>query len=216
MTVEDKLRSSAKRVLPIYRDIDIAVTRIAERAKATCRIGCNYCCYQLVPLTSLEAAGIITFVLDNELLKEELRELCLTLETQATFIERYEVGDFEHPDWFEHFQKLRTDYWDLHMPCAFLDRSKGTCRIYPVRPIACRTYMVQSDPALCHPSYKGDVAMIQVRDEDGGDIDTWAAERLTETMSRAGAPIIFSLLPPLLLSVLEGYKKAKALEVLGG
>jgi Fe-S-cluster containining protein len=39
--------------------------------------------------------------------------------------------------------------------CPFLDKKAGECRIYNVRPLACRTYYVVSDPANCSPDKPG-------------------------------------------------------------
>lgn len=39
--------------------------------------------------------------------------------------------------------------------CPFLDKKSGDCRIYSVRPAACRTYFVTSDPANCSPDRPG-------------------------------------------------------------
>lgn len=44
--------------------------------------------------------------------------------------------------------------------CAFLDAKNGDCRIYAVRPMACRTYYVTSSPEKCSPDKPGATVMV--------------------------------------------------------
>jgi hypothetical protein len=46
--------------------------------------------------------------------------------------------------------------------CPFLDKKSGECRIYSVRPLACRTYYVVSAPEHCSPDKPG--AGVQIID----------------------------------------------------
>jgi Fe-S-cluster containining protein len=46
-------------------------------------------------------------------------------------------------------------YMAAKKPCAFLDQEKHECRIYDIRPAACRTYFVVSPAANCSPDRVG-------------------------------------------------------------
>ena len=39
-------------------------------------------------------------------------------------------------------------------PCGFLDQASGCCRIYPVRPIACRYFFSLDPPEMCTPTHE--------------------------------------------------------------
>jgi len=46
------------------------------------------------------------------------------------------------------------EYNRLKRPCGFLDTRNGCCRIYPVRPIACRYFFSLDPPETCTPSHE--------------------------------------------------------------
>ena len=45
-------------------------------------------------------------------------------------------------------------YNRLERPCGFLDQETGCCRIYPVRPVACRYFFSRDPPETCTPSHE--------------------------------------------------------------
>ena len=45
-------------------------------------------------------------------------------------------------------------YNTLRRPCGFLDPQAGTCRIYAVRPLACRYFFSLDPPETCTPTHE--------------------------------------------------------------
>ncbi len=107
-------------LLDAFALIDASVEEATKKheekgKKVACKVGCSYCCSQVVPITPAEAMGIRLVV--NELLPKSERE---PLQKQLA----------EHAGNFE---------WK-NGQCPFLLDS--FCSIYQFRPIACRRYAV--------------------------------------------------------------------------
>jgi Fe-S-cluster containining protein len=131
--------------------VDHAVeTETAEGKTVSCRKGCGACCRQVVPLSEIEARQLRDLV---DALPEPRRS-----EIRARFAaarKRLEesglIEKLTHPERFTD-QELRhrdlgLDYFRLGIPCPFLEEE--SCSIHPERPIACREYLVTSDPVHC-------------------------------------------------------------------
>ncbi len=111
----------------LHADIDARVEAIrTERPEWLCRQGCQGCCHRLAEIPQLSQA-------EWQLLAEGLASLpgtvLLTIARDvAALAERS-----ERP-----------------IVCPLLDRATGSCRVYPQRPVACRTYgfYVQRDKGL--------------------------------------------------------------------
>ncbi len=93
-----------------------------EGAKpVACKEGCDWCCYQRVRVSAVEAVSIVNYLLQMK-----------DAERRAALIARVRELDAVS-------RGLRNDERDaLHVPCAFLvDRR---CEIHEVRPMACSWY----------------------------------------------------------------------------
>jgi hypothetical protein len=91
------------------------------RTEADCCEGCGICCHERVPLTSV----------DLRILKDQVG------------------ADLEWRDFFQRFALVRAfpEGVDIVLArdgddtCIFLDSGSGLCRVYPYRPLVCRTYI---------------------------------------------------------------------------
>jgi Fe-S-cluster containining protein len=103
------------------------------RKQITCKKGCAHCCKIRAVSTPIEAELAVDYATKNNIPIDTAR-----LEKQKDMdVEEY--------------------MFSPHRTCVFLQED-NTCGIYPVRPFACRTYFVISDPDLCdvpkHPHYE--------------------------------------------------------------
>jgi hypothetical protein len=111
-------------LIEAYAILDRGVARalaVAARPPA-CHPGCQACCHQAIPVSTIEAQGLRWFALTHLAGGEALavgRALCQGRES----------------------------------PCPFL--VAGVCAVYPLRPMACREYVVFGRP--CRPGERPDV-----------------------------------------------------------
>lgn len=112
----------------------------------TCRRGCTACCHHAVPLSVAEAHAI-TAVID-----------ALPADDKARIEARFDAATAKAADAgllgpltatldgapFEHNRA----WFAARIPCPFLGDA-GDCTIYAARPLACREFLVSTDPAAC-------------------------------------------------------------------
>lgn len=94
----------------------------------SCRSGCDNCCRQKVLSTPAEGLAIFLYLQFKGLWSTELEESLAEEDVHAT--------KTSHDQWFR--QKR---------PCPFL--KKGTCGVYPVRPVGCIATFSINDPSFC-------------------------------------------------------------------
>ena len=138
--------------------VDIATQASASQGKpVSCRQGCAACCRQMVTLAPVEAIAIadLAYALPIDQ-REQIR---------ARFsgaIQRMRAAGLVEPASTDHapvlrapraknaeeaFNALLDAYFDLHIPCPFLENE--ACSIYAARPAICREYIITSPPENC-------------------------------------------------------------------
>jgi Fe-S-cluster containining protein len=137
-------------LLPLYRAVaERVVSSGVEKAggRVSCRKGCGACCRQLVPISRLEARHLAALV---EAMPEPRRSEVLgrfdrivEVTREAGLLDELRAVGREPMD----VAALALRYFRLGLPCPFLEAE--SCSIHPERPVACREYLVQSDPADC-------------------------------------------------------------------
>ena len=161
-------RTTLTQLLPVIQNLENAIIgRIGEEATQagtpiSCRAGCGACCRQMVPLSYFEAEALADWF--NTLPAERRVELegrfhrgllglrdagviDRLLDDQATLEEEAAI-------------QLAIDYFRAGVPCPFLEDE--SCSIHPIRPLACREYLVTSPPALCRDPSLNTVAGVQL------------------------------------------------------
>lgn len=93
------------------------------RVQASCKKGCHFCCRQNVEVSEAEVAVIVEFLKEHGI-NISRNYLMEQLKYGRKEVSRTEVG------------------WRTFL-------KDGECSIYPVRPLACRSYHVVSVPELC-------------------------------------------------------------------
>jgi Fe-S-cluster containining protein len=131
---------AAKRLLPLYHQ-HIDPWAVKAKEIASCNRGCNSCCYQLVGSSLSEGAMIAAHLMETPSWVPEIRQIRARLQEDSALIRS--MKDKPH------------EWMVSKRACPFLDKKSGDCRIYSVRPGACRTYFVTSDPENCSPDRPG-------------------------------------------------------------
>lgn len=105
-----------------YAIIDLSVAKAIKKSGKTpaCHEGCTPCCHHIIPLSTLECLGLKWYV-----------QTILDKETQALL--RKKMQNRTNGQEAENLLK----HGNL---CLF--NVNGSCVVYPVRPIACRRYLV--------------------------------------------------------------------------
>lgn len=184
-------RSLAEETRRHYRAIDVPVARLVAKARAEghtipCKQGCDACCYDVTHVCHFELAPLI------ERLRQMPNALLDEIETRiADWTARMKAGGLE-PD---SLPDVRT-YHRLHLACPLLDLEKHECRVYAVRPVACRCYyLINDDPAVC--ANRANVPTVTIMDHRAtiaGPVFAWL-ERWARMTKRKEVPVIDAMLP---------------------
>jgi Fe-S-cluster containining protein len=148
-------KTNLTEILPVLRALDDSLisgvsAELGEAGYAiSCRRGCSECCSQLVPMSIFEAESIAEHL--RSLPEERQKELAerfhqaLSKLSAAGLIDRMVAEGLQADS--KEFQQLVFDYFYQRIPCPFLE--DHACSIYPVRPFACREYLVTSPAEYC-------------------------------------------------------------------
>jgi len=141
-------------VVPALHELDdslvaesVAATDRQHR-KITCRFGCTACCYQLVPVSEVEARFLNKLVDSlprdqSDAVRASAAAVVRDLDAEGHLPEMSRFDRLSHSD----LTSLATRYFRMHAPCPFLEGE--TCSIYEQRPLACREYLVTSPSERC-------------------------------------------------------------------
>lgn len=136
-----------------------------------CRgIGCVGCCYQLVLAHIWEGALIARYLMETD------QQDAILMALQAA----HRAGEFIGNDYTPQAVKAAAEpYMDARIRCVFLAES-GACQIYGLRPLACASYYVVSDPETCYLKGAVEVGVLNnQRIMDWGfDVEKWILEYL--------------------------------------
>ncbi|MBI5221514.1 MAG: YkgJ family cysteine cluster protein, partial [Candidatus Magasanikbacteria bacterium] len=140
--IEAKIKQGASFIAALYQTLDQAVASEIEASgfQLACQKGCASCCQQLVNCTRIEAQLIAEFIRD--LPPMERQELAKEAWPRILAWRHYHQKNPAAATTLEQVLRIHDDW--LNKPCPFLDAKLGTCRIYPVRPIDCRTLLSQA------------------------------------------------------------------------
>jgi Fe-S-cluster containining protein len=134
----------------------------AAGAPVSCRAGCGACCRQLVPLLPAEAVAFERLLAE---LPEERRAVVVARAIDARRLADEaglgpQLDASGGPTTLTSRRRLAAAWFALEVPCPFLEDE--SCSIHPDRPIACREYLVSSDPAFCAAPTEGNVVRVEL------------------------------------------------------
>jgi Fe-S-cluster containining protein len=147
--------TSLRGMLPALRALmaglcGVAIEQAAEQGRAVaCQAGCGACCRQLVPIAGAEAYHLAALV---EAMPPARRSVIMgrfaaargLLEAAGLWRDLAGMAEIADP---AEANALGLSYFAQHIACPFLEDE--SCSIHPERPLACREYLVSSDPAQC-------------------------------------------------------------------
>jgi Fe-S-cluster containining protein len=143
-------------ILPVLRSLDDSLISAAvaqqltpEGRTVSCKAGCGACCRQMVPLSIFEAEALGDWI--RTLPEPQQQELERRFQNALRkFAASGLIDRMVNEEWLartESARDLAIKYLYERVPCPFLvDES---CSIHPIRPLACREYLVSSSPEHC-------------------------------------------------------------------
>jgi Fe-S-cluster containining protein len=157
-------QTTVTELLPIIQSLDGAIIGMAEKQAAesglaiSCKAGCGACCRQMVPLSIFEAQALSEWI---RTLPEE-RQQELQGRFHRVLLALRESGMLKRlveEDWFANNDSsllMAIEYFRQGLACPFLENE--SCSIHPIRPLACREYLVTSPPENCQDPARNGVA----------------------------------------------------------
>jgi Fe-S-cluster containining protein len=187
--------SNLVQILPLLHGLDDTFIDdvFSELASAgqpiSCKRGCAHCCYQAVPISVVEAEflaeWIRTLPIDQQQeLARRFRETVLKL-SAADLTESLAHMVWNSPT--EATFNLALDYLYQRIPCPFLE--DGACSIYPIRPFACREFLVTSSPEHCFDPGTRQIKGVQLPRKFFTMLRQICAE--TDEKARGWIPLVF-------------------------
>jgi Fe-S-cluster containining protein len=161
-------RTTLTQLLPVIQNLENAIIgRVSEEAAAvdrpiSCRAGCGACCRQMVPVSIFEAEALTAWL--STLPEDRMADLrerfhrALSALRDAGVIDSILDGTWVLDE--DQSTQLAIDYFHAGVPCPFLEDE--SCSIHPIRPLACREYLVTSPPALCRDPSVNDVSGVHL------------------------------------------------------
>lgn len=184
-------------LLPIIQNFENAIVgRLAEEAELartpiSCKAGCGACCRQLVPLNIFEAEALTDWM--HSLPEEQQAALAARFHRSLSALRDAGVIDkilnSEHVIEEEPTTQLAIDYFHAGVACPFLENEN--CSIHPIRPLACREYLVVSPPELCQDPSVNDVTGVRLPLKLSRVLHTFAQEIAQDP--RGWIPLVFLL-----------------------
>ena len=154
-------------LLPILQQLTDAIVNIAEQraienhSPVTCSKGCDACCRQMVPITTTEAHALAHLL--QQLPTDHATRIRTRFQKNLTAIHRAGLLNNlnnRHSLPPDQLAQLDRDYFSQQLPCPFLE--DRACSIHPHRPLACREFLVTSNPKHCADPASGHIHQVQL------------------------------------------------------
>jgi len=154
---EKKFRTLYDEFLSLY-DLFQKEILIRSGQKSVCSAGCSRCCrHWAEEVYSFEADRAAEYIRENipgeiDSILHVLHESLAAYEKISGLVDAKPVTDNDGnvSEDMDPLDLVLACFYQLGIPCPLLD-SAGSCRIYPVRPLACRIYINVRDAVFCEP-----------------------------------------------------------------
>lgn len=173
-------------VVETARAVHAAMERRIGPMPKACHAGCSACCHQIVDALNWEASLVTDFIAQEMPTARRDRAREQAEAWLRTFNAITRAATPAAPLRPEEVNAARVEFRRRRVACPFL--IDGQCTIYPVRPVVCRSHIVETDPEACA--------------RDIGRVGTEAARQVAREEVRAFDPAIHPLSGmPLVLQV---------------
>lgn len=159
--------TSLEPLLPIFQGFlglmsDRAVANVEHEGKTiSCRAGCGACCRQAVPIAPSEARAVAAHV--GTMPDDRRAHVRARFAAALAYLAAAGVDHGPAP-FTENTTQSRLDfgmaYFNAGVPCPFLEDE--SCSIHPVRPLACREYLVTSPAGNCRKPTMDNVSPVRL------------------------------------------------------
>lgn len=200
-----------------HRVVDDHMARIdgqnpQRAATVSCKSGCEYaangCCRMIVTTELSEALYIVA---NNPAAVQ--RALPRLIEQNRIMVEKLGGANVAKMiESAEEEKRVADEYWDLEMPCAFLDLTTNACTIYEHRPLPCRTYFVTSEPRRCAMPSTTTVEILDKGGTQRGWVGVLGDIVLSDGQYGATIGVALGALPQLVLHALGLGNEVQALD----
>ncbi|PKL39577.1 MAG: hypothetical protein CVV44_04970 [Spirochaetae bacterium HGW-Spirochaetae-1] len=154
---EENFQALYNKFLSLY-DFFQEEVLILSGQKSVCSAGCSRCCrHWAEEVYSFEAAIAAEYIRENipgeiDAILRILHDSMAAYEKISGLIDGKPVTDNDGnvSEDMDPLDLTLACFYQLGIPCPMLD-STGSCRIYPVRPLACRIYINVRDAVFCEP-----------------------------------------------------------------
>ncbi len=138
------------------RIIDFVLAYDGTDKRVRCAKGCCNCCIDLVRgITTPEIINIYNYVRGRPEVKQVFEYHRDSAEMfMAILAAKMKPGEKPPHGDDPRIKETHVEFNRRNRPCGFLDQQTGCCRIYPVRPIACRYFFSLDPPEYCTPLHE--------------------------------------------------------------
>lgn len=135
------------------------------------------------------------------------------LQRQDAVMDRLSVK-LTDDDPLDQVQAMASLYWKERLPCAFLDQTSRTCRVYGDRPSQCRIHYVTTEPERCSREVEDrTIGKLHVGPEGDDSFQLDILARLAHTSEANGLPVTVGPLQGMVLEALGMESKALGFDV---
>lgn len=121
-----------------YLAADAYIAIVTSDRTFTCRSGCSACCFDNPQAISAAEVALLEDRVDETMRAQ--------LEADVARFQQIERD-------FTGFEAIGVAFKSEKRPCPFLELESGQCRVYKIRPIACRDFFSESQAEWCHPDH---------------------------------------------------------------
>ncbi|MEK7724616.1 MAG: YkgJ family cysteine cluster protein [Acidobacteriota bacterium] len=179
------------RILPVLQTItntfvDTAVeVFVSKDEQISCKVGCDACCYQPVPLAEPEVYQIAKLVEDmpesrQAEIKKKFADTCEKLEKIDWFNRMENIFIESTSSRKEEIRKLALEYLAEKIACPFLENK--SCSIHQYRPLSCREFLVTSPAENCQNPTSENIKHVDLKFKVSDIVrGLWKSENLPNT-----------------------------------